>query len=506
MNQQQLRFNIGIFGFKKSSVRDPLSTPLFCTQKNMKTSAFLLLFVLLVSANTSIAQTAAAPAATSKEFTLKQAQDFAVENSYSTKSAMLDEKKAVQRVRETTAIGLPQINASAGFQNFLDVPTQVLPDFISPVVVGTLVQNGLLPQSALDNMPENYIAAQFGTKYNMSFGASVSQLIFDGSYIVGLKAASAYVQLSTVQVEKSEIEIKNAVAQAYATVLIAQENAKILKQTKTNLNKTLEETKALLENGFVEESDVDQLVLNTLNLDNSIMAAERQIDVAFNLLKFQMGMPVNDIIALTETLENIIPTSEIANKLAATEANPTAHIDYKILDVNKNLMQLAMRNEQAKLLPSLAGSFSAQRNALGNEFNFFGKDGQWYPNTMWGLSLNVPIFSSGMRYYKIQQAKVDYEKATIQQQQVEQSIIMQTIKAKADFSVAIDQLSNDKQNLELAEKIHGKTTIKYKAGMVSSFELTQADNQLLNAQGKYIGSMFNLIDTKLTLDKLLSNN
>ena len=216
-----------------------------------------------------------------QSFTLKEAQDYAVENSYQTQSAHFDVEKAKKVIKETVAIGLPQVSGNFNFQNFLEIPTQVLPDFISPTVIATLIENDLLEPGAAPQGEPQSIAAQFGTKYNVSGGIKVEQLIFDGSYIVGLQASRTYLQLSQNSLEKSEKQIKEAVMRAYTSVLIAEENYKIQQEAESSLSKTLTETTAFYENGFSEEQDVDQIRLLHVNALNSLKNAERQVELAY---------------------------------------------------------------------------------------------------------------------------------------------------------------------------------------------------------------------------------
>lgn len=434
---------------------------------------------------------------------LKEAQQYAIEHAYSSQTKTLDIEKAKKKVWETTAIGLPQVNGSVQFQNFLDIPTQVLPDFVSPAVTATLVNAGILPPSALENQEETFIAAQFGTNYNLTAGGQISQLLFDGSYIVGLQSAKLYVELSESELEKDLITIRKNIYNSYSSVLVSQENLATLQASKQAVETLLNETNALYQSGFAEDTDVDQLRLTLNSLDNQIAFATNQIEVAKNLLKFQMGAPLESTIELTDNLDSFV--AQATPELAESKVDVNNLIDFKMIQLQKRSSLMLHKLEQSKALPSVGAFFSHQQQALGNEFNFFSSDGTWYPSTVWGLSVSIPILSGGGRYFKMQQTKIEIEKSAILEQQVEQSLQLAAISSKANYVNALKVLENAKTNMQLAKKIQERFAIKFKEGLASSIELTQAQNQFLSAQGNYILAMYDLIQSKAELDQSLGN-
>lgn len=434
-------------------------------------------------------------------FSLAEAKAYAVENSYQALNAVRDVEKAKMRVRETTAIGLPQLSASGSFQNFIDIPTQVLPDFVSPAVTGVLIENGILPPSAGGGETE-FIEAQFGTEYNISGGVTLSQLIFDGSYIVGLQAAKTYVELSKNAAEKTSQEIKASITNSYGMVLIAEENQKILEQNLKNLEKTFSETKALADNGFAEQQDVDQINLLIGNMRNSINSTKKQVEVAYNMLKFNMGIPIAHEISLKDDLNALVGVSNDESVLT-NEFNPENHIDYKIALTDVSSKELLLRNNQAGYLPRLSAFVSFNQNYLSNDLTL---DNQfWFPNNLWGVNLEVPIFSSFMRRNKVQQSRVDLEQSLTQKGMTQQSLILQAQNARAAYTNALNKYNLERENLKLAQRIKNNTEVKFKEGLASSLELTQAQNQELSTQGSFISSMFELINAKAELDKAYGN-
>jgi len=418
-------------------------------------------------------------------FSLKQAQEYAITHNYQSINAVLDIEQAKKKVWETTAIGLPQVSADASFTNFLKIPTSVLP---------AKAFNPSAPEGEL-------IGLQFGSEYNTTASISATQLIFDGSYIVGLQAAKTYKELSINNKKKTDLEIKNAVAQAYHNVLAAKENQKILDSNYQSTNELLIETKAIYAEGLTEEQNVDQLQLNLSNIENLATQAKRQIEVAKMLLKVQMGLEINQPFTLSEKLEDMVVIEEV-NTFLIEKFDPETHVDYEMALTNERLMQLSYNNEKYSFAPSVAAFFNHQQQSLTNNFDAF-SGGTWYPSTYWGVSLKLPILTSGMRLAKMSQAKIEHEKAMNSSKLVEQKLILQYQTEQTTLDVAFNSYNIQKKNLDLAISIYNKTIKKYAEGMSTSLELTQSQTQMLNTEGQYIQSILVLLNAKAALKKAL---
>lgn len=441
------------------------------------------LLVVLYSSFMSYAQSDPQTASGGRSFTLEEAKSFAVENSYFTKEALMKEEIAQKRVKETRAIGLPQINAEGSFQNFLDIPTSILPG----EVVGK---------------PGKQVPVQFGTEYTASGGITASQLIFDGSYIVGLQAAKTYKEVAEKGRVKSQMEIKKSVTIAYANAIVSKENLKTIIGNKKYLEVTLKETRALFKEGFVEEQDLDQLEILLSTAENQLNSAKRFMEITDKLLKFQMGMDVSSPIELTSTLEDLMQYGR------QTEVNDQAfdfnkHIDYQINLGNERLQMLNLRNKKVAYLPQLSGFFSYKQSYQANNLQLESKN--WFPTTLWGLNLKVPIFSSGNRHFAVQQAKLDFEVAQLKTKQTEQELTLKFLTAKSDYKFSLDQHTTSKQNFERVERILNREVTKYKEGVSTSLNLANTQIQFYDIQRSYIQSMLNLIEAKSELDKALNN-
>ncbi|MFT4660716.1 MAG: outer membrane protein [Patiriisocius sp.] len=433
---------------------------------------------------------------------LDQAQQFALDNNRTLQASHLNIAKAKEIVKETYAIGLPQINASAEYNNFLDIPVSVLPDFISPTVYGVLIQEDLIDAAQFPSDP-NFVEASFGTSNTLNAGATLSQLLFDGSYLVGLQATKVYLGISEIQAEISEKDIKKNVAESYYNVLIAQENVKILDESKTTIEKTITEVRAMFNEGLMAEDDVDQLQLTLIGIENNLNNAKRQIDLTKQLLKMQLGMELTAPLELSDNLEALLNAKILASNETTFSIGKLP--EFKLLENNIRANQLTVKNSKAKYLPSLSGFFSYSQSGQRNEFNFFDSNESWFATTLWGMKLSVPVFSSGMKHAKVNQAKLDLESAILSKKDEEQGLTIAAQKSKSDFDFANENHRAQKLSYELSGKIRNKTLIKYKEGLASSFQLNQIETQYLEAQGAYLMSILTLLNSKAAFDRAYGN-
>lgn len=442
--------------------------------KNTLLSGFMLLIVAVVYGQ--------AEEPDSLQLTLEQAKAYAVEHSYFTRQAIMDEEIARQRVKETTGIGLPQISASGAFQDFIDIPTVLIPDFTGQT----------------DDLQE----AQFGTKYNVNGGVSVNQIIFDGSYIVGLQAARVYKDLAINAREKSEQEIQDQVTTAYSSVLVARENVETLDSNLRYLKQTFDETKALYNEGFAAEEDADQIELLYASAENAYNDAVRYLEITENLFKFTLGVPIATTVRLTEDLDNILAYGKTQTVLQQ-QFSYVNNIDFRIAKTNEELQGLNLRNNKVAYLPKLNGFFNYQQQFFSNDLDL-GQD-LWFPQTLWGLNLSVPIFSGGQRHYRVQQAKIEYEKSMLQTEQVSQDLSIQYATLRSQYVFALDRYENLKRNLELVQNILDKEITKYNEGVSTSLNVANTQIQFFEIQSNYIQATQGLIQAKSALDKILNN-
>lgn len=421
------------------------------------------------------------------DFSLKEAQDYAVENSYFTRSAMMDVEKSEQRIKEVTGMGLPQVNASASYNHFLEIPTQIAP------------ANSFNPAAPADE----FVPLQFGLANSMKAGITVNQLLFDGSYLVGLKASKVYRELAYADQAKSQAEIKRDVTKAYGMVLSAEENARLLKENEEQLKQLVEENTALYEAGFMEEKDLDQVKVLLLNTQKILIQTENIKRVSQDMLKFTMGKPVGEDINLTEDLDAIKAPFIDKDANMNRKLDIQNHVDYRRASVNLRSNELMLSNENYQYAPKLYGFLNYEGNSNGTEFNHFnpnGLNGKWYPTAIIGVQLSVPIFQGGQRHFKVQQAKVGVSQAELLLEQTEQGLYLDLANKKNSYEAAMNSLENVSENLELTTRIKNQTQIKYGEGVSSSVELTQTQTQYLSGQIDYVQAIMEVINAKAELD------
>jgi outer membrane protein len=419
----------------------------------------------------------------SYSFSLQQAIEHALEHNYSVINADRDIEKSKQKKRETTAMGLPQINAGVDYQNYLKQPI-TLADF-----------NG-------DGINEEFV---FGTKQNMSAKATLSQLLFDGSYIVALQASKTYLKFYQNAKQKTNTEIREMVVNAYGNVLLAEESIAILEKNKGTLSKTLGDTQETFRNGLIEEENVEQLQITLASINSNLNNAQRLRDVALKMLKFTLGMDINDTLILTDKLDSL-SASNLDLAFSQGDFNVANNIDYQIATNFTEQRSLELKLERSKALPSLSGFVNYGSTANSDNFTFFNGDQKWFDSSLLGISLNVPIFSGFARSARTQQAKIAVEQAKTQLTQTEQQLKLEYERAKSEYEFSVEEYATSKSNLNLAERIERKQQIKFTEGLSSSFDFSEAQRQLYTAQQSYLQSMVNIINKKAALEKILNKN
>ena len=419
------------------------------------------------------------------KFTLNQAIDYALKNTVEIKNATLDIEAARHQKWETTTMGLPQINASIDYQNFIQQSVS------------------LLPASMFGGPEGEYTAISFGTKQNMNASATLSQLLFDGSYLVALQATKVYLNISKQAKDKTEKNSKEATISAYSNVLLAKESITIINNNLKLIDKTIYDTNEIYKNGFAEEQDVEQLQITRARLNNQLQKSKRLLAVAKNMLKITMGIEIQKPIELTDTLEILVNTQQ---DLALNNAifNVENHIDYQIFKNSVAAKELLLKLEKSKYLPQLTSFINIGTKADNDAFTFTNATQKWYFSSLFGLSLNVPIFSSFKRNSMVQQAKIALIQEKNKLSQAEQQLKLQVENAKANYQFALDSYNTSKQNVALAKRIEKKEQIKFFEGLGSSFNLTTAQNQLYTTQQNYLQTIVAIINTKAKLENALN--
>ncbi len=417
-------------------------------------------------------------------FTLKQAQEYAYEHSYELQNARYDVEIAKKIVKENTSIGLPQIDATASYMDNILRPTSIIPNFFDTT--------GTAPP----------LEIQFGTRYNASFSAQLTQLIYSGQYLVGLQTAKAYLETEKTKNLKSQIDVRDMVSEAYIAYLIVGESLKILDSTFMTISQMVTETEEFYKNGLIEQLDVEQMELNKATLEAELITASSQKLLAYNYLKFLMGIEENQKIILTDDLDFFLQRIN-RDYLMNTDFDYGFNINYRLLKKQEYLVLMQYKLAKTAYQPSLVGFFDISTNAQRESWNFFDSKQQWFSSSYWGIQLNIPIWSSGGRKYAVDQAAINVEKMKVLDKQTRTSLNLQVETVRNDFNTAYLVFLNKKKSLQTASKIYEQTIIKYRQGLASSTDLNQKYNQFLMTEAEYTQAMFSLLKSNIALSKLL---
>jgi len=443
------------------------------------TSKTALLLLFAMSYFTSQAQTL--PDAVS----LEEAIAFGEQNNRTVKKASMEVQKAYKEKWSTIAIGLPQISATANYQNFVELPTS------------------LIPAQFFGGKEGEFAEVQFGTPQTMDAGVTLQQLVFDGSYIVGLQASNIFLTISKNVLEKTLLEVRKSIVNTYSTVLLVRENINFLEKNKTNLNKNLEELNQLFRNGFEEEESVEQLRLTLSGIETQLRYAKNLERISLDMLKLLMGFPTQSPLLLSDTLEALTNES-LFNASAPDNINLDYNIDVKIAQNNLLSENLLYKYERSKNLPRLSAFLNGNYTGNSQSFTFTQGDQKWFGAALFGVNLQVPLFSSLKNRAISQKAKIAVSQAETELTETKERISIEIQAAENDYKLAVENYFTNKENLGLATRIEQKNQIKYFEGVASSFELREAQLQLYSAQNNYIKSIQEVIQKKLSLETLLN--
>ncbi len=348
--------------------------------------------------------------------------------------------------------------------------------------------------------PGEKVPVTFGSQFNSSATIQASLLLFNAPYYIGIETTKLAQKLSQESLTKSEQDTKEAVASAYYLILVSEKSLQILDENIVNLNETLKSTKAMFSAGMAESTDVDQMASNVSMVENTRSSMQRTVELNYNMLRFQLGVPAETPIELTETLETLTAGINI-EALMSQEFDHTRNINYLLIAGQEQMSALTFKTHKASVLPTLTGFYSYGTNGMGDKLN----EQRWFPNSMTGLQLSVPIFGSGQLYSKIKKAKINYEKARNNTSMVTDQLMLQEKQLRYNLVNANLQYKSQKNNIEVAKRVYESMKNKYQHGMASSLDLTQSNSLYLDAENNYISALMNLLQTKLALDKLLNN-
>ncbi len=432
----------------------------------------------------------AIPLLSQNDYSLEMAIHYARENHNSVKDALLEIEDAKGNIKEFLSIGMPKVTGNVQLQHFIDIPTSIIP------------QGSFFEGDADLNIPPNPaedLEVQFGFKNNITASLDAEFLLFDGSFFVGLRAARLFKDVVEDRFDVAREGVAKDVAKAYLAVLVAQRNQEILQRNISNLEQVLNETELTYQNGFVEKLDVDRIRLSLANLLVESEKIESLIDISKNVLKFAMGYPIDDEIELTETFDDHLLTEYEQETYVTAEPDFRGRAQFVAVENAQELNEINIKRLKVGYVPTIRGFGSYSQVLQGNQF----LKGIWFPTSLVGLTLSVPIYDGSEKSAQIQRAKISRDQHALTIQNVERAIELEVYNARLAFQNALKSVRSTEDNLALAERIYETTQIKYREGVGSSLEVSQAESDLYHSQSNYINALYDLLVAKVDVESAL---
>ncbi len=406
---------------------------------------------------------------------LAAAKEHALNYNRTIKNSGLAIDQSQEKLWETIAAGLPQVNAGADYTNALGAEISIQFD---------------------ENMP----ATKIPIKPTSNFNLQVGQLIFNGSYWVGIQTAKLAKQLSEKSLKKTEQEVVSQVVEGYYLVLISEESVNILQNNTENLQEVYRKTEPLVRVGMMEKVELDQLSVQVNSLSNAVRQAERQFELAKNLLRVQLGVPAETELELTQSLSDFIDDDLIMGFNPAFE--PDQNVDFQLMEVQEEMTEKMIKMQQANYLPTVTGFYNYTEKILKPAFDMS-------PKHLVGFQMNIPVFSSGERRSKVKQAKIDLETTRNNKALLEEQLDIQYKQLQFNLTSALESYQTQKKNVEVSRDVYQNLRRKYEQGMISGLELTTADSNYLQAESEYLTSILEVLQSQNALEKLtgrITNN
>lgn len=432
------------------------------------------------------------------QYNLEQAVDYAYEHSTKMRLNMLNIQDAEEQISELKSVGKPKVSAELGYQYYLVRPQTVLQDFISPTVYGILDGFDQLPVGFVQP-PVTSQEVSFVTRNNLNLGVDASWLLFDGSYLTGLKAASLYRDLVSKEENITKQEIRANITKAYLGILIAEKNLNILNKNLDIANKNKKEITAFYENGFVEQLDVRRIELSIESIKTQMTSLKHSIQSAYDILKFQMEYPLEKELLLTEDLESLVDQINVDKIKVDDQVDYSQRAEYASINLGQELNVLNLEATEKQKLPTIR-AFAGISETLQRNNIFSSDEAGFLPTAVAGFSVNYNIYDGGNRTAAEQRLAIEIEKSEIQKKEFERGVRLKVRRAKITLLNAKSALDNAKVSLSITQEIYDKTLVKYKEGVGSSLEVTQAESGLYNSQSLYINAIYDLVIAKTELD------
>lgn len=427
---------------------------------------------------------------------VEEAVEYASKNSMQVRNALIGIELQRQTNREITAQAYPLLTGSASGTYYPNVAVQRFPNFIAAAAYGVLLQEGVKDGNGNPIMAPadfGFVEAQFGTKYNASYGVDFSQLLFDGQVFVGLQARKTAMDLASKSAEVTQEQIKANVHKIYYQVLAGRQQLSTIDANIGRMEKLLSDTRAIFDNGFAEKLDVSKVEVSLANMRTEKMRIENQLQAAHLGLKLLMGMPAGEQLILTDTL----PEQTYTGEMLETQFEYDQRVEYEQLQLTRQLNEFNVRRYKLSYLPTLSLTSSYYRFAQRNELNFFKSGEPWFPSSSIGVRINVPIFDGFAKAARVRTAKLELEQINNNLKNLELSITKEIEEARINMRTSVATMQSQKRNMELAEDVYNQTKLKYEQGLGSNLEITNAQTELTSAQNNYYAALYDAIISRV---------
>jgi len=436
-----------------------------------------LLAILL--ANIFVAAHAQTPPAL-HEFSIQQCLDYSRQHNVQVKNALLDLQIQEQTNKVITADALPKITGTGATQDFFKTPVT------------------LVPAEFFGGAPGTFEPVSFQPKYGATGTIQLTQTIFDGQVFVGLQARKASIDLSQKTIDLTQENISVNIHKIYYQLVVSRIQMAQIDANIERAQKLLNDSKAMYDNGFQEKLDIDKASVQLANLQTQKASTETAIANGYLGLKYLLGMPIKDSLALNQKFTEDDLKSGVLDDTAYKYQNRN---DYQNLEITKKLYEYNVKRYKYSYLPVVSINGAYQKNALGNNYDFFSKSGTWYTSSYAGLNINVPIFSGFSKDANLKKAKLELQQTQNQIENLKNSIDNDVTQAQNKFRSGILTVDFQRKNMGLAESVYNQTKKKYESGLASNTDITNAQTDLITAQTNFINALYDAVLAKVDYEK-----
>lgn len=454
------------------------------------------------------------------KLSLNEAREHALQHNKTLQNAQIDRQIADSKLKGAIAQGLPQVDAGVDYSTYFGYEMDFSfgsggdYSFTQEQIMAATQQAkqtfagipALGIQGATDQDIYNYQAGSyFSSQLQAAMPPStikmtdqltgkiqLGQLLFSGQYWAGIQAAKLGQKIAKQGYENSVIDVKESVTNSYFMVLATEHTLKIFEKNIENLKAIKNHTQAMYEAGIAEQTDVDQISIQVTMLENTFRSMQRTKQMGYNLLKFQLGVDSETGIELSESIETFLADAGSRN---TQSFDINQNMMYQLTETQEEISEKMVDMERWSYAPTVTGFYAYNQKFMTTGFDMT-------PNNMAGVSVSIPVFSSGMRKHKVAQAQLQLDQARINKAMVNDQLLMQEKQLVFNYNTALEDYESQKENVSVAQRAFENINRKFSQGMVSSLDLTQSHSNYLQSETSFIQASLSLLQAKIALEKL----